>query len=60
MEIPSQLNMFSKNINYDLDIYIEQLKNCFPLQECQLKNICEKVIFQKNNNKILYIILYIF
>ena len=42
-EIPSHLNNISKDINYDLDIYIEQLKNCIPLQECQLKDLCQKV-----------------
>ena len=42
-EIQSKLNNFSKNINYELDIYIKQLKNCIPLEECQLKDLCEKV-----------------
>ena len=42
-EIPSHLKNISKDINYDVDIYIEQLKNCTPLQECQLKDLCQKV-----------------
>lgn len=42
-EYLSHLKKFSKDINYDLDIWIEQLKNCYLLQECQLKNLCEKV-----------------
>ena len=28
----------------DLDKWIEQLKNCQPLEECQVKMLCEKVI----------------
>ena len=31
----------------DLDKWIEQLKECQPLEECQVKILCEKV-----NNKI--------
>ena len=27
----------------DLDSWIEQLKGCQPLQECQVKILCEKV-----------------
>ena len=53
-EFISPLNNFSKDINYDLDIWIEQLKNCYLLQECQLKNLCEKV----KNNKYYNIYLY--
>lgn len=29
----------------DLDIWIEQLKLCEPLEERQIKLLCEKVIF---------------
>ena len=28
----------------DLDKWIEQLKNFQPLEECQVKTLCEKVI----------------
>lgn len=42
-EFLSNFIKFSKDINYDLDIWIEKLKNCYLLQECQLKNLCEKV-----------------
>ena len=28
----------------DLEICIEQLKQCLLLEECQIKNLCEKVI----------------
>jgi hypothetical protein len=28
----------------DLDKWIEQLKECQPLEECQVKILCEKVI----------------
>ena len=28
----------------DIDLYIEQLKNCQILSEIQIKNLCEKVI----------------
>ena len=34
----------------DLDKWIEQLKNCKPLEECQVKNLCEKVINNKKFN----------
>ena len=30
---------------YDLDIWIEQLKNCYILEESIVKILCEKVIF---------------
>ncbi len=53
-EFISPLNNFSKDINNDLDIWIEQLKNCYLLQECQLKNLCENV----KNNKYYNIYLY--
>ena len=33
----------------DLDKWIEQLKECQPLEECQVKILCEKV-----NNKKLF------
>ena len=28
----------------DLDKWIEQLKECKPLEECQVKVLCEKVL----------------
>ncbi len=31
--------------NNDLDIWIEQLKNCYILEESIVKILCEKVIF---------------
>ena len=35
----------------DLDKWIEQLKQCQPLEECQVKILCEKV-----TNKIFFTI----
>ena len=37
------MEILSKKEISDLDIYIEQLKFCLPLEECQIKNLCEKV-----------------
>ena len=31
----------------DLDKWIEQLKKCKPLEECQVKTLCQKVINTK-------------
>ena len=31
---------------YDLDIWIEQLKNCYILEESKVKILCEKVKFK--------------
>ena len=45
--IPSKFNKLAKDNNYNLEIYIEQLKNCYLLQECQLKILCQKVKFLK-------------
>jgi hypothetical protein len=42
--IQSQSKKFVKDDMNILDIYIEQIKNCYILQECQVKNLCEKVI----------------
>ena len=42
-EFLSHPKTFSKDINYDIDIWIEQVKNCYLLEECQIKNLCEKV-----------------
>ena len=38
------MNILSKKEISDFDILIEQLKRCIPLAECQVKNLCEKVI----------------
>ena len=40
----------------DLDKWIEQLKNCQQLEECQVKTLCEKVIKRKNNIILNYFI----
>ena len=34
----------------DFDKWIEELENCQPLEECQVKTLCEKVI---NNLKLI-------
>ena len=46
----------SKGEIADLDKWIEQLKECQPLEECQVKTLCEKVIKQKNNIILNYFI----
>ena len=38
------MSKLSKTDIADLDKWIEQLKNCQPLEECQVKILCEKVI----------------
>ena len=38
------MEISSKREISDLDIWIEQLKFCQPLEEIQVKNLCEKVI----------------
>ena len=43
------MSKLTKNEISDLDKWIEQLKECKPLEECQVKILCEKVI---NNKKI--------
>lgn len=45
--IPSQSNTYTKDDNYNLGLFIEQIKNGYPLNECQLKILCEKVISSK-------------
>ena len=40
------MSKLSKTEISDLDKWIEQLKECQPLEECQVKVLCEKV---KNN-----------
>ena len=39
------MSKLTKNEISDLDKWIEQLKECKPLEECQVKILCEKVIF---------------
>ena len=41
------MSKLSKGEISDLDKWIEQLKNCEPLEECQVKTLCDKV----NNKK---------
>jgi hypothetical protein len=48
------MSKLSKSEIADLDKWIEQLKECQPLEECQVKTLCEKVI-----NKFYNIIFYI-
>ena len=45
------MSKLSKTEINDLDKWIEQLKQCQPLEECQVKILCEKVInlIYKNN-----------
>ena len=45
------MSTLSKTDVNDLDKWIEQLKQCQPLEECQVKILCEKVInlIYKNN-----------
>ena len=54
------MSKLSKSEIEDLDKWIEQLKECQPLEECQVKILCEKVIIKKYNNfPIVYIIIII-
>ena len=43
------MSKLSKGEISDLDKWIEQLKNCEPLDECQVKTLCDKV-----NNKNIF------
>ena len=45
------MSKLSKTEIADLDKWIEQLKECQPLEECQVKILCEKV----KNKYIIYI-----
>ena len=47
------MSKLSKTEIADLDKWIEQLKECQPLEECQVKILCEKV---KYNFIMLYIL----
>ena len=42
------MSKLSKSEISDLDKWIAQLKDCQPLEECQVKTLCEKVIKSKN------------
>ena len=42
------MSKLSKSEISDLDKWIVQLKDCQPLEECQVKTLCEKVIKLKN------------
>ncbi len=42
-----KMSKLSKSEISDLDKWIEQLKECQPLEECQVKILCEKVILIK-------------
>ena len=45
----NNMSKLSKGEIADLDKWIEQLKNCEPLEECQVKTLCDKV-----NNKNIF------
>ena len=56
------MSKLSKSEISDLDKWIAQLKDCQPLEECQVKTLCEKVIKPKNfifitKNFIIYFII---
>ena len=46
------MSTLSKTEIADLDKWIEQLKECQPLEECQVKTLCEKAkeILKKEPN----------
>ena len=39
--------MNTNNEPFNLDACIEQLKQCHPLKECQVKSLCDKVSHHK-------------
>ena len=52
------MSKLSKTEIADLDKWIEQLKECQPLEECQVKILCEKVnIISYKYSTILIIII---
>ena len=53
------MSKLSKSEIGDFDKWIEQLKQCQPLEECQVKILCEKVILIKNNIKYFSFLYYI-
>ena len=50
------MSKLSKAEIADLDKWIEQLKECKPLEECQVKVLCEKVL--QITNIIFILIIY--
>jgi hypothetical protein len=44
------MSKLSKTEIGDFDKWIEQLKECQPLEECQVKILCEKVKYNKLKN----------
>ena len=42
------MSKLSKTEVSEFDKWIEQLKGCQPLEECQVKILCEKVILNIN------------
>ena len=44
-----KMSKLSKSEISDLDKWIEQLRECQPLEESQVKTLCEKVISLKLN-----------
>ena len=40
------MSKLSKTEISDLDKWIEQLKECIPLEECEVKLLCDKVIYK--------------
>ena len=55
------MSKLSKTEIADFDKWIEQLKQCQPLEECQVKILCEKVILinliSNNFSYIIFIII---
>ena len=54
------MSKLSKSEISDLDKWIEQLRECQPLEESQVKTLCEKVISLKLINfmyKLAYLII---
>ena len=50
------MSKLSKSEIADLDKWIEQLKQCQPLEECQVKILCEKVNKRIINISFIYLI----
>ena len=54
------MSKLSKTEIADFDKWIEQLKQCQPLEECQVKILCEKVIpINLISNNFSYLIIYL-
>ena len=52
------MSKLSKTEIGDLDKWIEQLKECQPLEECQVKILCEKVNKNIFNFNLLYNLIF--